>query len=255
MSYTRCWGADESETTVFRGPLLSFSIPASLLRHHFRSTSMFVRATYGCQSLFSWDQTPEVRVVVLNDAGTALTIGSTGIVPGAFSVHACRRRNQAQLQTGTSIWGAIYRVSRYAKDARRVDFEFDVLVRAAKRSRSVVAPGEGAERGRDDPFHWRCDLVSKSSEELNPIGDYGRWMVGSTPLTLPEILELPMDGMDDGPIDDDSVLVRRKIWDEERGKDVTVSVCVNLTGRGCWVTSPAASSIKFLHVTEERLAV
>lgn len=257
MSYTRCWGADESGQTLFRGALLSFSIPSSLFKHHFRPTSMLVRAGFGCQSLFSWDQTPEVGVVVLNDAGTALSINAAAwdIRPGVFSVHDSRIRSPAQLRTGTSISGAIYRVTRYAEDTGRVEFQFYVLVRAAKRSRPAVVPGEGAKRESEDLFHWRCDLISRPPHELNLMGDYGLWIVGSTPLLLAEILELPMDGIDDGPIDDDSVLVRRKIRDKAIGKDVTVSICVNLTGRACWVTNPAASSIKFLHVTEERLGI
>jgi hypothetical protein len=71
-------------------------------------------------------------------------------------------------------------------------------------------------------------------------------MVGNMPLTLSEILDLTTDEIDDGPIDDHNVLVRRKIRDKESGRDVTITVCVSLVGRSCWVTSPA-SSIKFLH--------
>lgn len=257
MSYTRCRGKDEGGplpwSRMFRGHLLSFSMPSSLFKHHFRVKSMFVRAMYGCQSLFAWDQAPEAAVVVLNDAETDLTINAaaTGISSGVFSL-ASLSRSSIYLQTGTCSSGLIYRVTRYSQDRRSVEFDFTILVRAAKRSRPVVAPDEDAEGERDDPFYWRCDLISKPSEEQNTAPKARRrWMMGSRSLTLSEILDLPVEGIDEGPIDHHNVLVRRKIRDKESGKDVTVTVCVSLVGRSYWATNPA-SSIKFLYVTEEK---
>ncbi|KAK0751285.1 heterokaryon incompatibility protein-domain-containing protein [Schizothecium vesticola] len=255
MSYTRCWGKDESGQTVFRGPLLSFSMPASLFQHHFRLKPMFVRATKGCQSLFAWDQTPEVAAVVLNDAESDLTIDAAdpGLHPLSrppASSLASRSESQGQLQTGTSSSGPIYCVTRYADDSRReVDFQFNVLVRAAKRSSPVGTPNDDADRETGDPFCWRCDPISKSSE-LSPAEGGNRWMMGNKPVTLSEILDLPMEGMDDGRIGDHSVLLRRSTRDKESGEDVTIIICVSLVGRSSWATN-LASSIKFLHVTEE----
>lgn len=257
MSYTRCRGKDEGGQRpwprMFRGHLLSFSMPSSLFKHHFRVKSMFARAMYGCQSLFAWDQAPEAAVVVLNDAETDLTIDAadTGISSGVFSL-ASLSKSSIYLQTGTCSSGLIYRVTRYSQVRRSVEFDFTILVRAAKWSRSVVAPDEDAEGERDDPFYWRCDLITKSWERENIARDSDRWMMGNRPLTLSEILDLPVEGIDEGPIDHHNVLVRRTIRDKESGKDVTVTVCVSLVGRSCWVTNPTASSIKFMYVTEDR---
>lgn len=256
MSYTRCRGKDEGGQRpwprMFRGHLLSFSMPSSLFKHHFRVKSMFVRAVYGCQSLFAWDQAPEAAVGVLNDAETDLTIDAaeTGIYSGAFSL-ASLSRSSIYLQTGSSASGLIYRVTRYSQDRRSVEFDFTILVRAAKLSHPVVAADEDGEEEREDPFYWRCDLISKPSEGQKTAKEDGRWMMGNRSLTLSEILDLPVEGIDEGPIDHDNVLVRRKIRDKESGKDVTVTVCVSLVGRSCWATNPT-SSIKFLYVTEEK---
>jgi hypothetical protein len=266
MSYTRCWGKDEHgrqpRAMVFRGPLLSFSMPSSLFKHHFRLKSMFVRATHGCQSLFAWDQTPEVAVVILSDCKRESDLAIDNADPSFLSKSITLASSLAdglnwrgQLQTGTLSSGAIYCITRYADDTRRgVNFQFYVLVRAAKRSRAAGTPDEDAGREMEDPFFWRCDLVSKAPKELNRAEDGDRWKVGGRSLTLSEILDLPMEGIDDGPIQDQSVLVRTKDRDKERGKDVTTFICVHLTGRSHWVTNPA-SSIKFLHVTEEKLGI
>jgi len=52
-----------------------------------------------------------------------------------------------------------------------------------------------------------------------------RWMMGNKPLTLLEILDLSMEGTDEGLIDYYSLLQNRKMRDKENGRDVNVTVC------------------------------
>jgi len=149
MSYSRTLGSDANgeQATMFRGHLLSIAMRISLFRHHFRPATMFVRAEYGCKSLFGWDQTPEVAVIVLKDhvkTDLKIRVVESGHYPDHRAFSMTRRPHSNDLRTGTASSGAIYNVIRYTEKGG-FDFSFDFLVRAAKRSRPGAMAGEGEE--------------------------------------------------------------------------------------------------------------
>ncbi|KAK1834072.1 heterokaryon incompatibility protein-domain-containing protein [Podospora conica] len=297
ITYSRCFGLDEHGALlpdkVFRGHLLSFTMPFPIFRDSFQMTPMLVRATYGCQSLFAWDQAPEFEVVVLNGtkgnfdidiAEAGMAPKSTPVAPSLTSRSGAepanmRTKNEVQLRKGTECYGAIYRVvRRYTmENSNKVDFEFHVLVRAtAKGNRTGSTIDEGGVEDEDsvedndsvgdegsvanswsivkDPAYWRCELITEASTEANPpqasSHDHRYWMMGDRALTLSQILDLPMQGDDNGRIEQRS-FVRLTRETEEHGKRLTLTIRVSLEGQAHWVTNPA-SSVKFLHATEAK---
>jgi hypothetical protein len=265
-AYRRAFGKDGEGrfAPMFRGHLLSFTLPLTAFWRYFRSqpNAILVPAAYGCQSLFAWDQTPEVALYLLRsdkEPNLIVEIVASWTDSSRINLFTMRPQTFHGLQTGAASSGAIYYVTLYA-DARgyyssaapipddTVVCRFFVLVRAVKRSHAGVTTDKNGEK-REDPFRWRCELVKDIStlEEPNPPRSGLRWMMQdseSTPLTFPEILDLPIQETDgQGQFDCHELLVPT-----ESGAGV---FNVGLGGPSYWVTNPA-SSIRFLYVTEQK---
>lgn len=253
-TYDRATELDEVghvSVSLFRGHLMSVTMPLDWFKKYFRRSRIFVPSSRSVQSIFAWDQAPEAAVWLLNDFAPEETLrmelflscgppnykpDHSPLFPPLF---------QSLLKRGAASLGAIYKVTYSRTEPlwrmKQTTSKAYVLVRAVRRAKPFGDPGTS--------FRWGCHSISpakvenstdrksqSTTDQSRECRDLLWWEFAGQSLTLQQILDTHPDPCPGSVVDDATevllTLGRRKIR-------------ILLGGSAHWVTNPV-SSMRFL---------